>query len=78
MDTTVISGAGSVASNVIEYTKWLKALLSSSGPISAEGHKAIKTSRILESDEEKPHTGPTTYALGWWRGVYQGEEWFMQ
>jgi CubicO group peptidase (beta-lactamase class C family) len=78
MNLTIVSGAGSVISNVLDYTKWIKALLSTSGPISKAGYKALLTSRsILDSGEgPSPFTGTQTYALGWFTGSYQGYEFF--
>jgi Beta-lactamase len=79
MDLTCVNGAGSVISNVLDYTKWLKALLSMSGPLSKAGHKALRTPRtvILDTDNEPTaFTGPQAYALGWRTGVYRGVEFF--
>ena len=57
-------------SNVLDYSKWIKALMNSSGPISAAGHIALRTSRTLIPDgENSPYTGTTSYALGWINGV---------
>ncbi len=78
MDLTCVSGAGSIVSNVYDYSKWLKSLLSTSGPISKAGHKALRTPRIFEDggDLPTPFTGPQAYAFGWSTGVYQGYEFF--
>jgi CubicO group peptidase (beta-lactamase class C family) len=78
MDLSIITGAGSVISSVLDYTKWIKALLNTSGPISKAGYKALLTSRsILEKDDgPSPFAGPETYSLGWFTGTYQGYEFF--
>jgi hypothetical protein len=78
MDLTIVTGAGSVISNVLDYTKWIKALLSTTGPISKNGYKALLTSRSIlkQEDDPLPFTGPQTYALGWFAGVYQGYDFF--
>jgi len=77
MNLDTVSGAGSIASNVLDYTKWIKAMINRSGPISAAGHEALRTSRIIESNGEPPlFPGVTTYTLGWGRGVYGGEEFY--
>ena len=78
MDLSIVTGAGSVISNVLDYTKWIKALINTSCPISKEGYKAMLASRsILEKgDDPLPFTGPQTYALGWITGTYQGYEFF--
>jgi hypothetical protein len=79
MDLRIVSGAGSVISNVLDYTKWIKALLNTSGPISKRGYNALLASRsILEKHVElpSPYTGPEAYSLGWFTGTYQGYEFF--
>lgn len=81
MDLTIVTGAGSIISNVLDYTKWIKALLSTSAPISNAGYKALLTSRSIvttdvESDLTDPFTGPSAYALGWFTSTYQGHEFF--
>jgi len=74
MSLDVISGAGSIISNVLDYTKWIKAMIDSSGPISAAGHKAVTSARTLTNEDTEPFTGVESYALGWVKGVYRGEE----
>jgi hypothetical protein len=74
MSLDIISGAGSIISNVLDYTKWIKVMIDSSGPISAAGHKAVKSPRSLIHEDPSPFTGVQTYALGWIKGVYYGEE----
>lgn len=49
-------------------------MIDSLGPISAAGHKALKTARTLTHSETEPFTGTESYALGWIKGVYHGEE----
>lgn len=70
MNLGVVSGAGSVVSNVLDYSKWIKALINSSGPLSKSGHQAIKAGRtIVPDEEESPYTGTTLYSLGWGNNV---------
>jgi CubicO group peptidase (beta-lactamase class C family) len=78
MDITCVSGAGSIISNVLDYTKWLKALLNRSGPISKDGYRALRTARTIANRDDSPvaFTGNTAYTLGWSTGVYQGYEFF--
>lgn len=78
MDLSSVSGAGSVISNVLDYSKWLRALLSRSGPLSEADYSSLFTSRTLFSPSGKssPYTGPQAYALGWFTGTYQGYEFF--
>ncbi len=75
MNLTTVSGAGSVISNVIDYTKWLRCLLTSSAPLSPAGHASLKKPRILHDPmPEMPFTGTLAYSLGWNNGVYKGYE----
>lgn len=78
MDLDIVSGAGSVISNVLSYTKWIQALLAQSGPISKDAYKALFTPRTLIEPyfEDGPYTGVQSYALGWIVGVYRGYEYF--
>ena len=81
LDFDSISGAGSVISNVLDYSKWVHALLNSfpSGPVSKSSFSALKTSRTIipRGDEDIfPYTGTYSYTLGWMTGVYKGHEFF--
>jgi CubicO group peptidase (beta-lactamase class C family) len=77
MNLTLTSGAGSIVSNVLDYSKWLKALLNKSTPLSEAGHNAIRTPRTIDIEPGTPFTGTLTYTLGWNFGVYHGHEFFM-
>ncbi|TVY91494.1 Protein flp, partial [Lachnellula willkommii] len=82
MDLHIVSGAGAVISNVLDYSKWIRAFLTTSGPLSKSDYAALKTPRMLLPRSEemslytKPYTGPNSYSLGWFNGVYQGHEYF--
>ncbi|KAM3071256.1 hypothetical protein ACMFMF_007729 [Clarireedia jacksonii] len=77
MNLTLTSGAGSIVSNVLDYSKWLKALINKSAPLSKAGHNAIRTPRTIDVEPGTPFTGTLTYTLGWNFGVYHGHEFFM-
>ncbi|KAK7994292.1 penicillin-binding protein [Apiospora marii] len=68
------SGAGAVISNVLDYAKYLRVMMREEGPISAAGHRELKTSRSFFDEQGPPFTGPVTYALGWMHGVFEGVE----
>jgi len=79
MDLDIVSGAGSVVSNVLDYAKWLKMMIDSSGPISITGHNDLRTGRtVIQTDSwlPSPFTGPLVYTLGWFSGVYKGHEFY--
>ena len=69
------SGAGAVVSNVVDYAKWAKAILSNSTPLSEKGFKEWLTPRTIIPHEE-PFTGSRNYALGWRLGVYRGQRFY--
>jgi CubicO group peptidase (beta-lactamase class C family) len=78
LDVDIIAGAGAIVSNVLDYAKWLKAMIDASGPISKEGHRQLKTSRTFLDTPSTPlpFAGPLTYALGWITGVYRGHQFY--
>ncbi|KAG9236943.1 putative penicillin-binding protein [Amylocarpus encephaloides] len=77
MDLTLVSGAGSIISNVHDYSKWLRFLMSGDGPLSLpEIKEYLKPRMLMEDDGKKANTGPQAYALGWMTGSYGGYEYF--
>lgn len=70
MDFGRLGGDGGIISNVLDSSKWIKAIINASGPISKAGHKAIKSSRtLIPEEEDSPYTGISSYALGWEKSV---------
>ncbi|PWY64410.1 beta-lactamase/transpeptidase-like protein [Aspergillus eucalypticola CBS 122712] len=74
-----ITGTGSMVSNVMDYAKWLRAMLYQAPPISKEGHTALRIPRtvIAESDWENMLAPPGAYHLytmGWFIDYYHGEQ----
>ena len=67
-----ISGAGSVLSTVNDYAKWLRCLIHQTKPLSKTGIDAIKTPKILTSEDAEPYDTPLAYASGWFTGSYKG------
>jgi hypothetical protein len=79
MDLTSVSGAGSMISNVLDYSKWIRAFLATSGPLSKSDYAALKKPRSFVSsglDSQPPFAGSRAYSLGWFTGVYAGYEYF--
>jgi len=79
MDLDIVSGAGSIISNVLDYSKWIRAFITTSGPLSNSDYAALKTPRSLipSGDEiDSPFAGSQAYALGWFSSVYAGYELF--
>ena len=78
-DLDIISGAGSIITNVLDYSKWLKAMIDCSGPMSKDGHIQLKTARTLMEmglEVTLPFTGPMFYTLGWMSSVYKDHQFF--
>lgn len=74
MDIPLVSGAGNVISNVEDYAKWLRFLISQSPPLSKAGHESLRHPRTIVDESPLPGmVGPSTYALGWSVEDYRGE-----
>ncbi|KAK9771568.1 putative Beta-lactamase/transpeptidase-like protein [Seiridium cardinale] len=69
------SGAGAVVSNVLDYAKWLRCLINGAAPLSKEGHRALKTPRIVPAGGTG-YDREMAYALGWYANTYRGHKVF--
>ncbi|RAK98457.1 beta-lactamase/transpeptidase-like protein [Aspergillus ibericus CBS 121593] len=79
MNYTPITGTGAMVSNVLDYAKWLRALVYQTGPISPEGHTALRLPRtvIAQADWDNMLAPPGAYHLytmGWFVDYYHGEQ----
>lgn len=83
MPTDEIGGAGSVMSNVEDYARWIRSLLREDGPVPKEGHRAVKTPRVIVAPgdalpspggDEGPYDSPLMYGLGWLTASYRGHK----
>lgn len=69
--------AGAIISTVVDYTKYLQTMMAEGAPLSAAGHRQIKTPRMLSIPSWPPFTGPVFYCLCWDYSIIQGEQvWF--
>ncbi|CAG8013669.1 unnamed protein product [Penicillium salamii] len=76
MNDVAVTGAGAIVSSVLEYTKWLRALIYKTGPLSPQGHAEILKPRTVITavdDLEAPPAPHHLYALGWFVASYHGE-----
>jgi CubicO group peptidase (beta-lactamase class C family) len=76
LNDEAITGAGAMISNVLEYTKWLRALIYKTGPISPQGHaELVKPRTVITNPAElvAPPAPYLLYALGWVVANYHGE-----
>lgn len=70
-----VSGSGAIISNVLDYARWLKCMMTRSAPLSAAGHAAIVAPRVVNPvPGNNPFKGPNLYALGWCVDAYRGEK----
>ena len=76
LDAPQESGCGATISNVIDYTKWVRCMMTMSAPLSQAGHRALRSPRIISGPVAEDSTGfrgSETYALGWEISNYRGE-----
>ena len=73
-----IAGAGGVVSNVLDYAKWCRAILSLS-PILLSNKEDFSQFWIPRSyvGQGSAYSGPTTYGLAWETAVYNGKLFHM-
>ncbi|KAJ5127047.1 beta-lactamase/transpeptidase-like protein [Penicillium atrosanguineum] len=77
MPVEELSGAGAIITNVLDYAKWVRALLHPQTLVEKHIFRSPETVHQLWQPRtlmpaEGPFTGPRAYALGWRTGVYQG------
>lgn len=69
-----VSGSGAIISNVLDYAKWLRCMMTQSAPLSTAGHTSIVAPRIvIPVPGNIPYNAPNLYALGWFVDTYRGE-----
>lgn len=76
LDAPQESGCGATISNVLDYTKWLRCMMTMSAPLSPAGHCALRSPRIISAPITEAPTGfrgSDAYALGWEISNYRGE-----
>lgn len=73
------TGTGAMVSNVMDYAKWLRAMLYQTPPISKEGHTALRIPRTVIADSDwkdmlAPPGAYHLYTMGWFIDYYHGEQ----
>lgn len=80
LDSPVVSGAGATISNVLDYAKYLQALLQMNTTILSEAsYTELRTPRFISNGQygtTTPWVGPEMYGLGWMMGNYRGHQVF--
>ena len=74
MDDPIVSGAGNVISSVVDYSKYLRAMLQRAPPMSAQWYHEMRVPRSVVAVEAPLVVGPAMYTLGWEYLNYRGEE----
>lgn len=69
----VLSGAGAVISNVLDYSKYVRSMMRQSGPLSKEGYAAIWQPRSFCPQMLPQLKNQMLYTLGWMLTTYHGE-----
>lgn len=70
-----VSGAGAMISNVLDYAKWLRCMMTKSEPLSLADHEAVSYPRLIYSNHgTNIFPPPHLYALGWVVDHYRGEK----
>ena len=80
VNSDAISGAGATISNVLDYAKWLRCMMTNAAPLSSAAHDTLHFPRIsLPPFLSQNHVndsgfrGVDGYALGWFISNYRGE-----
>jgi hypothetical protein len=75
--SAILTGAGAIISSVLDYAKYLKAMMNEHPILSKESYGELRKPRqfinIIPGD---PFTGPLAYTLGWQSAVYKNVEIF--
>ncbi|KAF2757736.1 beta-lactamase/transpeptidase-like protein [Pseudovirgaria hyperparasitica] len=77
-DAPEVSGAGVMITNVVDYAKYLRAIMNEDPRIlSHESYVELRKPRtFLSADEHSAFTGPVGYSFGWEITVYKGHQLF--
>lgn len=77
-DLPPFTGAGGIISNVVDYSSWMKHLMTPTDLTTAISSNTVKQMRIPRSlvpaQAKQPFTGPQGYGLGLYMQVYRGRE----
>ena len=76
LDSDILSGAGATISNVLDYTKWLRCMMTEAAPLSSAAYDTLHFPRMNYSPapfDDMGFRGPFGYGLGWMISNYRGE-----
>ncbi|EXJ94611.1 hypothetical protein A1O1_03007 [Capronia coronata CBS 617.96] len=69
----VVSGAGAIISNVVDYAKYVRSMIHQSGPLPKQAYLDLATPRSIMPPFDPHFRQPLLYSLGWINGIYHGE-----
>jgi hypothetical protein len=78
MGMAEVSGAGCNISNVVDYTKWIPAMINMDRPMSQKGHEMLVKPHITFDYGHSTAMPPVFCGLGWFMLWYQGEKIIFQ
>ena len=74
IDAPILSGAGAVISNVLDYAKWIRCHMEELPPLSLAAHSSFRQPRtIIDTADKTSMPSPDLYSLGWQISNYRGE-----
>ena len=71
-DQTSAEGDGSMISNVLDYSKWVRTMISRAPPLSVAAHQALVTPQMIMSGDAEGLLSPSLYGQGWMLQTYRG------
>ncbi|MCJ1430887.1 hypothetical protein MMC27_000237, partial [Xylographa pallens] len=65
-------GDGSMISNVLDYSKWVRMMIGRAPPLSVTAHQALVTPQMIMSGDAQGLLSPSLYGQGWMLQTYRG------
>ena len=72
MNETAGEGAGMIISNMLDYSKWVRMMMTRAPPISPAGHEALVTPQMIMGKDVMGVIGTSFYGQGWMLQSYRG------
>ncbi|EFY86410.1 penicillin-binding protein, putative [Metarhizium acridum CQMa 102] len=72
-DEGSVAAAGMAISSVLDWSRYLRHMISESGPIPKAGHAALKAPHMVSEQDKRIYSGTEFYGLGWGSNMIQNE-----
>ena len=69
---TSAEGDGSMISNVLDYSRWIRMMISRAPPLSVAAHKTLVTPQMIMDGDPQGLLSPGLYGQGWMLQTYRG------